>query len=125
MNIFYNVLKKTEVRPAMWTGEQSLKSIAIFLSGYRTALQEYLPDELNQNSITDFNNWVAKKLRFGSSTAGWQLMIVADTLKLDPKNIDWEHIESTMTKEQHLLSIRRFYELLEEWRQVETQIKMN
>lgn len=100
-----------EHRPAMWTGELSLKSIRTFIDGYRFALSERQSTLIDQ----DFNDWVAHKLGFGESTAGWQNMILAVTLSLHPKTLKWENYDADVTKEQHEKSISKFYELLEEY----------
>ncbi|OUS02644.1 hypothetical protein A9Q86_02940 [Flavobacteriales bacterium 33_180_T64] len=115
MKEFYNVLKKIEVRPALWTGEINLKSISIFLNGYSLALHEHdilqSPVELEIN----FHDWIANKLGFYESTSGWNNMILAITIGLNPKNIKWENYDSKVTNEQHEMSIKKFYELLEEF----------
>ena len=103
-----------EARPAMWTGELSLKSIRTFIDGYSFALSEYQLIETNEKEL-NFHDWVANKLGFYESTAGWQNMILAVTIGLDPKTIRWENYDSEVTKEQHEKSIRKFYELLEEF----------
>ena len=110
----YELLKKIEARPAMWTGELSLKSIRTFIDGYSFALSEYQLIETNEKEL-NFHDWVANKLGFYESTAGWQNMILAVTIGLDPKTIRWENYDSEVTKEQHEKSIRKFYELLEEF----------
>lgn len=111
----YELLKKIEARPAMWTGELSLKSIRTFLGGYTFALYEYKLIDLDENKEEDFHDWVANKLGFDESTAGWQNMILAVSIGLDPKEIDWDNYDLEVTKEQHEKSIRKFYELLEEF----------
>lgn len=107
----YKILKRMEHCPAMWTGELGLKSIRTFIDGYRFALSERQVTFLDQ----DFNDWVAHKLGFGESTAGWQNMILAVTLGLHPKTLKWENYDADVTKEQHEKSISKFYELLEEY----------
>ena len=109
----YKLLKKMEARPAMWTGELSLKSIRTFLDGYWYALNEH---QLVETEIElNFHDWIANKLGFYESTAGWQNMILAVTIGLNPKTIEWEDYDSEVTKEQHEQSIRKFYELVEEF----------
>lgn len=110
----YELLKKMEARPAMWTGELSLKSIRTFIDGYSFALSEHQLIETNEKEL-NFHDWVANKLGFYESTAGWQNMILAVTIGLDPKTIRWENYDYEVTKEQHEKSIRKFYELLEEF----------
>jgi hypothetical protein len=111
----YKILKKMEPRPAMWVGENTLKAIHLYISGYYHAL-------LDQGVVTaahtdePFFDWVAEKLGYYESTAGWVNMIVAEAKGFDSKNISWEEVFETPTsKEQHSISINRFYELLEEF----------
>jgi len=112
----YKILKQIESRPAMWTGEATLKSIHNYISGYYQAL---LDNKIVLKSHTDeaFFDWVANKLGYYESTAGWVNMILAYCIGFDSKNISWEDVfASSVTKEQHLKSIRYFYQLLEEFK---------
>lgn len=111
----YELLKQMEARPAMWTGELSLKSIRTFLDGYTFALYQHNLINTEKENELNFHDWVANKLGFYESTAGWQNMILAVTIGLEPKTIRWENYDSEVTKEQHETSIRKFYELLEEF----------
>jgi len=111
----YKLLKKMETRPAMWTGELSLKSIRTFLDGYSFALQEHRLIKPYEENEQNFHDWVAEKLGFDESTSGWQNMILAATLGLNTKSIKWEGYDSQVSKEQHEKSITKFYELLEEF----------
>ncbi|MCD2259122.1 hypothetical protein [Psychroserpens luteolus] len=115
MKKFYNILKKMEFRPAMWTGETSLKSIRIFLNGYSIALREHNILQSSEELEINFHDWIANKLGFYESTSGWPNMILAVTIGLNPKSIKWENYDSKVTKEQHEKSIKKFYELLEEF----------
>lgn len=99
----------------MWTGELSLKSIRTFIDGYSFALYEHNLIESDEDNGANFHDWVANKLGFYESTAGWQNMILAVTIGLNPKSIKWENYDSSVTKKQHENSIRKFYELLEEF----------
>lgn len=65
--------------------------------------------------LTLFFDWVADKLGFYESTAGWHNMILAVTIGLDPQNINWENYDDGVTTEQHIQSVKRFYELVEEY----------
>lgn len=111
----YQTFKRMEARPAMWTGELSLKSIKTFSDGYLFALSENNLIEPNPNEVLNFHDWVANKLGFSHSTAGWHNMILADTIGLDPKNVNWDNYSSEVTKGQHGKSIRTFYKLLGEF----------
>ncbi|WP_367388438.1 hypothetical protein [Lewinella sp. LCG006] len=115
MKEYYKLLKKMEARPAMWTGELTLKSIKTFLDGYSFALYEHKLTDLKKQSEPNFHDWTAKKLGFYESTAGWQNMILAVAIGLNPKTIKWENYDPQVTKEQHEMSIRKFYELLEDF----------
>ncbi len=115
MKELYQILKKVESRPAMWTGENSLKSIKTFLDGYLFALEEYGILKSENKIEISFNDWIAEKLGFYESTAGWPNMILAVTLGLNPKKINWENYDKGASKEQHEESIRKFYELYEEF----------
>jgi hypothetical protein len=115
MKEFYHILKRLESRPAMWTGENSLKSIRTFLAGYSYAINEHDIPETEIDSGSNFHDWIANKFGFHESTAGWHNLILAVTIGLDPKNIEWEDIDKKATKEQHEKSVRSFYKLLEEF----------
>lgn len=112
----YKILKQIEPRPAMWTGEATLKSIHNYISGYYRAL---LDNKIVQKPHTDepFFDWVAKKLGYYESTAGWANMILAFSMGFKPENISWEEVFATpVANEQHLKSIKFFYELVEQFK---------
>lgn len=115
MKGLYKFIKQMEARPVLWTGANTLQSIRTFLDGYSYALYEHSISIVSDDSELDFHNWVAKKLGFYESTAGWQNMILAVSLGLNPKKIKWENYDSVVTKQQHEKSIQKFYELLEEY----------
>lgn len=100
----------------MWTGENSLKSIRIYASGYYEAL---LDQKIYSATHTDepFFDWTANKLGYYESTAGWANMILAVAIGFDPVNIDWEEVfNHNVTKDEHIKSITMFYELLDEYK---------
>ncbi len=72
----------------------------------------------DSNAITEpFFDWVARKLNYYESTAGWVNMIVANSIGLKPKDVKWQDLlDSTLTQEQHIISIELFYILLEEFK---------
>lgn len=112
----YDLFKRIERRPAMWTGENSLKSIHLYATGYYQAL---LDQKVYSTPHTDepFFNWVANKLGYYESTAGWVNMIVAYSIGFDPTDISWEEVKQhQITKVEHAKSIGMFYELLEEYK---------
>jgi len=57
-----------------------------YIGGYYHALRD---NSLNQDEdqFEPFFDWVANKLGFNESTAGWANMILAITIGLDPKHI--------------------------------------
>jgi hypothetical protein len=112
----YKILKQIELHPAMWTGEATLDSIRNYISGYYHAL---LDNKIVHKAHTDepFFDWVANKLGYYESSAGWANMILAYCMGFKPQEINWEDVFATpVTKEQHLKSISYFYELLEEFK---------
>jgi hypothetical protein len=119
----YEILKKIESQPAMWTGEATLKSINIYISGYYYALLE---NKIAQQPKVNepFFDWVAKKLGYYESTAGWANMILAYCMGFKPDFINWEEVFATqVTEEQHIKSIKFFYELVDKFKNdLENQI---
>lgn len=107
----YPLLKEMQARPALWTGELSLQSIRTYLDGYTMALHQN--KLLAITGEPNFHDWVAHKLGFYESTAGWHNMILAITLGFNPKQIEWEDYAKEATKKQQLQAIQHFYELLE------------
>lgn len=104
-----------EQRPFLWTGEATLSSINNYCNGYHHAL---IDNGIVPESHEPFFDWVAKKLGYFESTAGWSNMILAYCMGFEPKNIDWEIVfATTVTEEQHRKSISYFYELVEEFKQ--------
>lgn len=99
----------------MWTGENSLRSIKTFLDGYSLALSEHKIIESEENSEPNFHDWVADRLGFGSSTAGWHNMILAYAMDLDPLNVGWDSYYNNATDNQHTESIKMFYQLYWEY----------
>ncbi len=111
----YHIFKQIEQRPAMWTGEATLRSIHIYMSGYYHAMIENCIVK-NAEKEELFFEWVAKKLGYYESTAGWVNMILAFCMDFDPQTIDWEEVFLTpVSKEQHLKSIACFYIFIDEF----------
>jgi hypothetical protein len=111
----YKLLKEIEKRPTMWIGETDLKSIKNFVSGYYLALidNKIVPENIDE----PFFDWVANKLGYFESTAGWANMILAYSLGFEPENIIWEEVfHYNVTKELHLRYVRIFYELVEQFK---------
>ena len=113
----YKMLKAIEQRPAMFTGETSLRSIYIYFLGYNHALLDN--QIINEIHTTDpFFDWVANKLGYYESTAGWANMIFAYSIGFKPRKINWNQVfEVPVSNEDHYNSIRLFYKLLEEFKE--------
>lgn len=109
----------------MYTGEASLKSIQTYLMGYWTALSDHHLSNEPGNTGLSFHDWVADKLGYTESTAGWPNMILAYSMGLNPKKVNWNiFLETPVKREQHERSIALFYQLLEEFKlETETTLK--
>lgn len=71
---------------------------------------------VDENIDEPFFDWVANKLGYFESTAGWANMILAYSIGFKPESIIWEEVfDYNITKEQHLRSIQIFYELVEQF----------
>lgn len=120
-NLEFQMLQKIRLRPAMYTGEETLGSIITYISGYRCALYDCgVFDHKAQNDLKhpSFTDFVAQKLGFSSSTAGVTNMILATCCGENPKTIYWDlFLQETKTQEQHKKSIHLFYSLLDEYTQ--------
>ena len=112
----YPLLKLFERRTALYTGQLSLYSIDAYLAGYSHALRDNEIKEKNLSNIS-FHDYVANKLGYYESTAGWANMILAYSIGLIPRNIKWEpFLAMHITKEQHAKSVELFYKLIEEFK---------
>lgn len=112
----YPLLKLIERRTALYTGQLSLYSIYAYLGGYSHALRD---NEIKGKDLRNisFHDYVAKKLGYYESTAGWANMILAFSIGLVPKTIKWTpFFEMHITIEQHAKSVELFYKLLEEFK---------
>lgn len=109
----YNALKQIEHQPAMYLGMSTLAAIKLFITGYYQALVD--EKKVVPNSDT-FSNWVAQKLDYTESTAGWDNMILAHSLGFAPDGIHWQRVLDYPTnRKQHEASVKYFYELLEDY----------
>ncbi|WP_435261855.1 hypothetical protein [Tenacibaculum sp. nBUS_03] len=120
----YNILKRMEERPAMWLGECTLKALSSFLMGYQSGLTDKGIDEHILPTF-EFFEWIKNKLGYYESTAGWANMILASTMGLDPKNIDWDSYDINVSSIQHNTSFKKFYELLEDYMNEKTECNRN
>lgn len=116
-NLELKLLQKIRLRPAMYTGEETLSSIITFLYGYRMALYDCgVLDTLQKNEQLSFTDFVAQRLGFSSSTAGVVNMILATCCDENPETIDWNlFLQKDKTEAQHKNSIRLFYSLLDDY----------
>ncbi|MBF4483207.1 hypothetical protein [Flavobacterium sp. CSZ] len=83
--------------------------------GYYQVLidNKIVPENINE----PFFDWVADKLGYFESTAGWANMILAYSIGFEPESIIWEEVfNHNITKEQHLRSLQIFYELVEQFK---------
>lgn len=104
----------------MYTGENTLRSIRTYISGYYHALLDLDGDESGKITAHPFHDWIAEKLGYYESTAGYVNMIMAEVLGFDADQIAWEEVMAvTISKEQHTQSIQRFYALLEEFKEAQ------
>jgi hypothetical protein len=72
--------------------------------------------DASEPPFPDFDEWVRKQFGFRESTMGWANMILAVTLGLDPRAVNWEDFDKGATREQLFEATRRSFELLEEYR---------
>lgn len=117
----YELLKRMENRLHVFISISlhTLRGIHTFLSGYKLGL--LVNDIPDTDKFMRFSDWIAKKLKFYNSTMNWWPdMILASTIGMDPNQVNWTIFSenySSVTEEQHAKSIKRFYELLEEFYQ--------
>jgi hypothetical protein len=73
----YDVLELVRKRPPIYLDEYSIKRLRSFLVGYQGGLISQGFEFRNANpDFHAFNDWVAKRLGFFESTAGWCNMIL-------------------------------------------------
>lgn len=117
MKNIYELIETLSVRTAMYTGEHKLSNIRSFIDGYTFAVED---DELRSKFLSDFggfHDWVAEKLGFRESTAGWQNMILAIEMGISPKEVKWANFfAANPSEEQHNSSVARFFRLVSEYK---------
>lgn len=117
MKNIYELIETLSVRTAMYTGEHKLSNIRSFIDGYTFAIED---EELCREFLSDFggfHDWVAEKLGFHESTAGWQNMILAIEMGIRPNEVEWAvFFVANPTEEQHKSSVTRFFELVNEYK---------
>ena len=116
MKNIYELIETLSVRTAMYTGEHKLSNIRSFIDGYTFAMEDV---ELRSQFLSDFggfHDWVAEKLGFSESTAGWQNMILAIEMGIPPKEVKWTSYAVNASEEQHKSSVARFFDLVSEYK---------
>ena len=94
----YDILELVRRRPPMYLDERSISRLRSFLVGYQCGLGSHgLTFRADRPDFHSFHDWVAQRLGFSSSTAGWCNMILKKS-----------------TDEQDALD--RFFILLDEFR---------
>lgn len=112
----YTVIDLVRRRPGMYIGDPSPDSLLIFLSGYDLAMQHAGLVDTSQPPLHGFHDWIAQRLGFYESTAGWANMIMAVTLGLNPRAMRWEGYDHAATRTQRIEATERCFALLDEYR---------
>ena len=100
----------------MYTGEYKLSNIRSFIDGYTFSIIEEKRRDEFFSDFSGFHDWIATKYGFYESTAGWQNMILAIEMGLTPKKVQWESISYVATEKDHIASVAKFFELVEEYK---------
>jgi hypothetical protein len=120
----YDVIDKIRVRPGMYIGSASPNSLRVFLEGYWMAMHDAGVPDASHPRLGGFHDWVASKLGFSESTAGWGNMILATTIGLDaarvPSHVRWEDIDQLASWQQRIEATGRVFALLDEYRREAT-----
>ena len=116
MKNIYELIETLSVRTAMYTGEHKLSNIRSFIDGYTFAIEDAELCSEFQSDFPGFHDWVAEKLGFFESTAGWQKMILAIELGIPPEEVKWARFDANASEEQHKSSVARFFELVSEYK---------
>jgi hypothetical protein len=113
----YTILDAVRLRPGLYIGKPSPEHLFVFLGGYQMAMQHAGIEEVSEPPFQGFHDWVATRLGFFESTAGWSNMLMAVTLGLNPKSIRWENYDASATQETHKQALDTFFTLLDQYRQ--------
>ncbi len=116
----HEILEMLRLRTSMYTGENSLCSIDIYLSAYQTARLDCQHAQSDALDFFTFNDYVTAQLGFSENTAGWANMILVWTVNGDASKLDVELVKRTASEEDHRASIKKFYQLLDAFRALET-----
>jgi hypothetical protein len=114
----YDFLDKVEKRSGMYIGDVTLKNLSIYLNGFNMAMINAEVKDISNPDFYSFNNFIKEKFGYSEPTAGWANMILAVSIGLTPKNVIWENYDTAITDEQHIESVKLFYKLLHEFRQI-------
>jgi hypothetical protein len=112
----YKVIDIVRRRPGMYIGDPSPEKLDVYLHGYRAAMHHAGKRDASDPPFHGFHLWVARRLGFGESTAGWSNMILAVTLGLNPRTIRWEGYNAAATSDQLKEATERCFALLDEYR---------
>jgi hypothetical protein len=102
----------------MYIGDVTLKNLSIYLNGFNMAMINAEVKDISNPDFYSFNNFIKEKFGYSEPTAGWANMILAVSIGLTPKNVIWENYDTAITDEQHIESVKLFYKLLHEFRQI-------
>ncbi|WP_143710890.1 hypothetical protein [Saccharophagus degradans] len=116
MNNIYDLIETISTRTAMYTGEHKLSNIRSFIDGYTFSIKNKAESLEFLSDFPGFHDWVAKRLGFYESTAGWQNMILAIEMEYSPKNIKWVGYADGATELQHKASVTRFFDMVNEYK---------
>ena len=116
MNNIYELIEKISQRTGMYTSECKLSNVRSFLDGYTFSITSESELEQFLGNFPGFHNWIAKKFGFFESTAGWQNMILAVELGLEPNNINWKDFSYNASENQHKASVQSFFKLVSEYK---------
>ncbi|MDO5106146.1 hypothetical protein [Capnocytophaga sp.] len=107
----YELLQMMQLRLGMYISPPTLPSLWNFVLGYKSAFWILGKKD---DSLDGFDDFVAKKLGFYESTAGFVNMILAHTQGFESKNILWDDfLKSEISSETHQKAITLFFSLLE------------
>jgi hypothetical protein len=113
----YEVIEFVRHKPGMYLGYSTPHMLLVFLDAYRMAMDHAGIEDVSEPPYMGFFDWVAEKFGFSESTAGWANMILAITLGLNPKQLDWETYDQHASTEQQAKALQTCFECFDEYRQ--------
>ena len=112
----YKVLDLIREKPGMYCGAKSIVRLHVYLGGYDHAMCDLgFNQECSPEFSFSFDDWVAARLGYYETTAGWCNMILAQTKGWSPKR-KWRTLAQSGTPSEEALAVARFYELLDDYR---------